>query len=217
MRIAPAVVLDPPLTMNYVWLNFSIIEKLIEMTFQPDRLATRERSRSPLPTIDGKDTFQISVMTQAGQAILVNVDRDTTLKDVMNFLDGHEGICCEGKSLMQKPCNRFMDMEMLEIVAGDRLYLVDGPPVKKPLLVRLPTGRTLSLQVLPSDDIESIKKQIQRSEGIDFMRLTLDLEDGRRLSDYSTPGDVYYVNMMPLYDTPRTPPGSRHVGHIRDI
>ena len=125
MRIAPAVVLDPPLTMNYVWLNFRIIKKLIDMTFQPDRLATRERSRSPLPTIDGKDTFQIAVITQAGQTILVNVERGDTLKDVMNFLDGHEGIRCEGKSLMQKPCNRFMDMEMLELVAGDRLYLVD--------------------------------------------------------------------------------------------
>lgn len=188
------------------------------MSFQPDRLATRERSRSPLPTIDDKPTFQISVRTQPfWQPILVNVEPDDTLKDVMNFLEGHEGICCEGKSLMQKPCNRFMDMQMLELVNGDVLYLVDGPPVKKPLYVRLPTGSTLSLQVEPTDDIESIKKQIRRSEGIDFMRLTLDLEDGRRLSDYSTPGTAFHVNMMPLYDTPRTPPGSRRVGRIRDI
>ena len=96
------------------------------MSFQPDRLATRERSRSPLPTIDDKPTFQISVRTQPfWQPILVNVEPDDTLKDVMNFLEGHEGICCEGKSLMQKPCNRFMDILFVWICASKSLIRLE--------------------------------------------------------------------------------------------
>ena len=60
----------------------------------------------------------------------------------------------------------------------------------------LTAGKTLSLEVEPSDSVENLKAKIQDEEGIDpsLMKLytgsTL-LEDGRTLSDYNIQKDAY--------------------------
>ncbi|MCR9185705.1 MAG: hypothetical protein NXH81_09945 [Halieaceae bacterium] len=58
------------------------------------------------------------------------------------------------------------------------------------IFVRTPTGKTITLDVEPSDSIENVKQKILEREGVTPTRQRLffadkELEDGRTLSDYS--------------------------------
>ncbi|KAL9959080.1 hypothetical protein ACROYT_G036161 [Oculina patagonica] len=149
---------------------------------------------------------QIFVKLPNGKTISLEVQPETSIRNVKEEIGDKEFISPDQQRLIFRAQELKDDHTLKHYFIANESILRLGLTEKK-IFVTMPSGKTTSLDVLPSDSVEMVKKKIHATEGIapDKQRLTFNgkkLNRSHSLSDYN----IRYESMLQLHHAGRVHP-----------